>query len=166
MPILRCRISRPTTRPDEVSMSLVIYFFGSGFAFFGGVALVLFGIAASWWRPRLTVLPALIGLILIALSAAPLPYWFYAIAGAATFLWLLAEALHRKVSGASLKIARAVVAGWWLAGVAAELPYQIAPDFDASGQPALWIIGDSVTAGVGDQRTKTWPGILARAHGI
>ena len=47
-----------------------------------------------------------------------------------------------------------------------ELPYYITPTVPVADKPVLWIIGDSVTAGVGDAKTETWPRILARKHDI
>jgi len=147
-------------------MSWVIYFFGSGLAFFVGVALVLLGVAATWWRPRLSPLLTVFGLILITLSAEPLPYWFYAAAALATVAWLVAERWHRQLARRSLALARAGMAALWLIAAGVEMPYQFAPRLDFAGRPALWIVGDSVTAGLGDQKTRTWPGILADEHGI
>jgi acyl-CoA thioesterase I len=147
-------------------MSWVIYFFGSGLAFFVGVALVLLGVAATWWRPRLSPLLTVLGLILITVSAEPLPYWFYAAAGLATVAWLVAERWHRQLARRSLALARAGIAALWLISAGVEMQYQFAPRLDFSGRPALWIVGDSVTAGLGDPKTRTWPGILAGEHGI
>jgi hypothetical protein len=62
-------------------MSSVVYLFGSGIAFFAGAAIVLSAIAISFVpvrfsRPAARIC-AWVGFVLIALSAAPLPYWWY-----------------------------------------------------------------------------------------
>ena len=67
-------------------MNWIIYFFGSGAAFFAGVVLILvaaavLGIFQRKWSTRTAILMAFIGLVLILLSATPLPYWFYFVAG-------------------------------------------------------------------------------------
>jgi acyl-CoA thioesterase-1 len=147
-------------------MSLLIFVFGSGLAFFGGVALLLIGVGLAFWRPRFCAVFVLLGLIVIALAAAPLPYWFYASAGLATVGWLLAERFQKRLSHATLNWARAAIAVLWLGGAAGELRYQGVPVLESSGRPALWIVADSVTAGVDDGKTATWPGILARDHHI
>jgi acyl-CoA thioesterase-1 len=147
-------------------MSLVIYFFGSGLAFFAGVALVLIGVATTLWRPGLRVLPSILGLVLLALSAAPLSWWFWLAAGTATVTWLVAEDFQRKISRRWLIVARTGIATLWLSAAAVEMPYQVVPAVDISGRPSLWVMGDSVTAGMGNLKTATWPGILSRAHGI
>jgi acyl-CoA thioesterase I len=152
-------------------MSLVIYFFGSGLAFFVGVGLVLLAVLLATLRrwpalQRLSRLLAIIGVIFVAFSAAALPYWFYATAAVATFVWLVLERRWNHTSRFRLAVVRLMVALVWLAGGLIEGQYQIPPTIAAQGLPALWIIGDSLTAGEGNPKTETWPRILARTHGI
>jgi len=47
----------------------------------------------------------------------------------------------------------------WLGIIALELPHQFAPRLPPLGRPPLWIIGDSVTAGMGSNE-KIWPDLL------
>jgi acyl-CoA thioesterase-1 len=47
-----------------------------------------------------------------------------------------------------------------------ELPYHLAPSLAAAGRPELFVIGDSVTAGLGDRKEVTWPALLAHDHGL
>ena len=61
---------------------------------------------------------------------------------------------------------RLAVATLWLAAELVELPYQFSPRVPPLGHPALGIIGDSLTAGMGEQNVVTWPGILADRHGV
>jgi acyl-CoA thioesterase-1 len=152
-------------------MTAVIFFFGSGLAFFAGAALVLIAVlmaALKGWRvlPRLAPLTAILGMILVACSAAPLPNAFYLVVAIATLGWLAAEHFRKKIAARRLALLRVAVALLWLAGVAIELPYHFVPAVAAMGGPEVWIVGDSVTAGVGDHKTETWPRILARKHGV
>ena len=148
-------------------MDWVLYLFGSGAMFFIGVAMLLFGAAidattAASWRRRAAKLLAFVGLLLIALSATPLPYWLYAVCGIATLLWLSATwigPLRLRRNGL-----RALVAAGWLASLAIELPHHLAPTFDSARIPILHVIGDSVTAGMSDADKETWPRLLARDH--
>jgi acyl-CoA thioesterase-1 len=48
----------------------------------------------------------------------------------------------------------------WLGIIALELPHQFAPRLPPLGNPRLWIIGDSVTAGAGAQEKHLWPDLL------
>jgi acyl-CoA thioesterase-1 len=42
----------------------------------------------------------------------------------------------------------------------------MSPSLPQLGRPILGIIGDSVTAGMGQQKVITWPGILADRYGV
>jgi acyl-CoA thioesterase-1 len=149
-------------------MSFIIYFFGSGAAFFLGATLVLGSVAlASRRRWGILVrLLSLLGLILVAVSAIPLPYTFYAIASAATVAWLVMEHLHAMRPRRQIAAFRLLIALLWLGGVLVELPYHFTPSIEVQGRPPLWIIGDSVTAGTGNPKVETWPRILARTRGV
>lgn len=152
-------------------MNGLIYFFGSGAAFFGGVALVLAGVAlvtfgSRKWSPAVATLIALVGLILIALSATPLPYWYYAVAALVSLTWLIAERSQRQAFQHSRTWLRASVLALWLAGSLAEGPYQFGPTLGAIGHPKLYVFGDSISAGMGEGGTKTWPHLLAQSRSI
>lgn len=152
-------------------MSWVIFFFGSGLAFFAGIALVLGALAAfsltkKRWLHSLALLGALTGLILIALSATPLPYAYYSLAGVVTLTWLVLEELKPDRAPRARTWLRRMVAVVWLAGVAVELPHQLSPVLETNGGERLFIIGDSVAAGLGTRNEETWPLILAKKYGI
>src|ERR1700676_2613725 len=107
-------------------MSWVIYFFGSGAAFFAGVGCVVTGLAlVSYfrreWSARASTLLTLIGLILIGLSATPFPYWFYALAAVVTLTWMVAERLRKKVESSRRIWLRILVVVVWTAAIFAEL---------------------------------------------
>ena len=152
-------------------MNWVIYFFGSGAAFYSGIILIIaaavsLSVYHRKWFAQVATLLALLGLILIALSATPLPYWFYAGAAVTSFIWLWAERsanLRLQSRQAPLRILVVLI---WLAGTLAEIPYNFMPTFSAKGRPRLYIFADSVTAGMGENATTTWPAIMARSQGI
>lgn len=149
-------------------MSWIISFFGSGNAFFTGVALVLLGMlvfAASRnrWLAILATLTSVTGLLLIAVSATPLPLWLYAVAAAVSLAWLVAE----RISAASRAriVLRALVALSWLVAVAMEIPYHLPKPLVLTGRPKFAVLGDSVTAGMGREKT-TWPKLLAETYDV
>jgi acyl-CoA thioesterase-1 len=151
-------------------MTWVIYLFGSGAAFFLGIGLILAGLGFfAYFQGGLgrafASLLAVVGMLLVALSSTPLPYWFYAIAGMATVVWLFAE---RRTQGwllARRNWLRAVVVALSSAAVALELPYHFSSMIVAEGHPTFYIIGDSVSAGMGGEK-ETWPRILARTRPV
>ena len=57
-----------------------------------------------------------------------------------------------------------VLAIWWF-GVALELPYHKTPFLTGLGNPTVYVIGDSLSAGMGAEG-DTWPRILGRRHGL
>ncbi|MBI2808319.1 MAG: lysophospholipase [Planctomycetes bacterium] len=149
-------------------LDLVIYFFGSGLAFFVGAGFVLVGVGispvAAGRALQLTRnLFVLIGVLLVVISAAPLEWWLYAVLAIASCAWLPMEWL---AEGRKVLVGRIVVAAAWLLAPVLELPYHFVPTLPAPGNPTLFVIGDSISAGMSDVDKHTWPGIFARAHGI
>ncbi|QDU54410.1 SGNH/GDSL hydrolase family protein [Aeoliella mucimassa] len=145
-------------------MNPLVYHIASGHAFFSGVALLLLAVGTSGAkRPRVrrvTVLCGVLGLMAIAISSTPLPYWFYAIAGLITMGWMASR--WKPTWQRPIRWAMAIV---WLVAIAIELPYHLTPTLHPVGSRAIAIIGDSVTAGVGsDETAETWPAVLAREH--
>jgi acyl-CoA thioesterase I len=108
---------------------------------------------------------AVFGLILIAFSATPLPYWLYAAAGVATVPWLAADRARPGRLADRRRPLRWAVAGIWLAAAAVESPYHLTPTVSVLGNPRLYVVGDSIAAGAGD-REETWPRILARSRPV
>lgn len=151
-------------------MNWLIFLFGSGVVFFLGIGLILSGVAACVTSrrdvvARLATLAGMFGLILIALSATPLTYWLYALAGTATFGWLATERAKRDWLRRQRVWLRCATAVAWTAAVAVELPYHQMPTVPTVNARTLAVIGDSVSAGLKDNE-ETWPCMLAQTHGI
>jgi acyl-CoA thioesterase-1 len=149
-------------------MNWVIYFFGSGTAFFAGIGLVLISIAVfsrtSRIRPKVVAtLIAVLGLILVTLSSTPLPYYLYALAGGVTLPWIVAER-NASLSGWRRWL-RWGVGSVWIAMAAVEIPHLVTPTVAMTGRPRLYVLGDSITAGL-NEGEDTWPRILARTKSI
>ena len=138
-------------------MSWLIYLFGSGLAFFAGAVLVLLAVVllprVNGWRASAASILAFLGLAVVGLSAAPLSYWFYVVAAAVTLTWLVRER-GKKTPPKSLRWATVAI---WLGGVMLELPHLFSPRLEPASNPHLYIIGDSVTAGVGSNDGPQWP---------
>ncbi|MEX2174730.1 MAG: GDSL-type esterase/lipase family protein [Pirellulaceae bacterium] len=149
-------------------MNPLIYTFGSGLAFFVGVAVVLisvllFRLGASRLAASLVSILALLGLAISGLSAAPLSYWYYGVAGLVTLAWLASERRRSRDAAPKPEQAHALryaVVAIWLGGAALELPHHFAPRLAPLGNPPLYIIGDSLTAGAGMNERQTWPDLL------
>ncbi len=147
-------------------MNCLVYHIASGQSFFTGVVLVIIAAVASTRSnpiaKRVVVLTFLLGAIAIAISSTAIPYWYYAVAVCGTAAWA--------ISGWVKKWRRwtpfAVIAAWGLAA-AIEAPYHIAPTVRPAPSRALTVVGDSITAGLGDDdKSERWPEILAREHNL
>jgi acyl-CoA thioesterase I len=150
--------------------SALVYHVASGQAFFSGIALISLAVFLAFrvsgrWSSLLRTVSACLGLILIAASATPLPDWFYVIAGLVSVAWIGFEGTTReRLRSTRLRLRLAVLAAWWL-GVAFELPYHFSPWLPTLGNPLVYVVGDSISAGMNGE-AETWPKLLARRHGI
>jgi len=154
-----------------VLTSGILFHLASGQAFFSGAACLLVAIAAPPQvrkRPGRVTRNILVGLgsVLIALSATPLPLLLYALLGVAMVAWSVCEARRSSIPVILVAISRAAAASACVAAVLVELPHHRNPRLPPLGRPVLGVVGDSVSAGLGESRGKTWPSLLARRHRV
>jgi acyl-CoA thioesterase-1 len=154
-----------------VVTNAVMYHFGSGMAFFTGAALVLVAlgllrIRSHRWLVRSREVAAGIGLVLVTLSACPMPLVAYAILGTLTLLAMAAAHRRQRTPGTVPKALQLTAALAWGAAIGAELPHQWVPQLRPIPHPVLGIIGDSLTAGLGESEAITWPNLLRQKHGL
>jgi acyl-CoA thioesterase I len=147
-------------------MNFLVYHIASGQSFFTGVALVIFAaIASTRSKPiakRLAVFAFLLGAIAIAISSTAIPYWYYAVAVGVTVAWAVAGWLNKWRRSTSF----ALIAAWAVAALV-EAPYHIAPTLKSAPSQTVTVIGDSITAGLGDgDKSERWPQVLAREHDL
>lgn len=145
-------------------MNWLVYHIAGGHSFFTGITLlVIAALASTSSRPllnRITALAFLVGVIAIVVSSTAIPYWIYAVAVVVTLAW--AASRYRKPWRRWAAYATVAV---WLVAALLEIPYHITPSLNRAGSRSITIVGDSVTAGIGDSETsETWPAILAREH--
>ena len=146
-------------------MNPVVYHIASGQAFFTGCTLILLAVLLSLSQSKLARrgmgLAFLLGVIAVVVSSTPLPWWLYGVLGIVTLIWLLVQ--FRKPKQRRLSYVVIVV---WLAAVGWELPFHLLPHVGPVEDPSLTVIGDSVTAGLGDPQTTIWPVLLNHEHGL
>ena len=148
-----------------------IYHFASGQALFSGVGLNLLAIALTTLfqsRPARMGrnVAAIIGGILVALSAVPLPFWLLGIFFVAVAGWLIVEGLSQRVPRPHHTAARTFVALVCVVMLGLEIPWQLRPAIAVNGRPRLVVLGDSITAGMGGAQIVNWPNLLAKDHGL
>jgi acyl-CoA thioesterase-1 len=152
-------------------MNWLIHVFASGDAFFVGIAFVLatvivFTFVQRSWVKIVGTLAVIVGLLLIVFSATPLPYSVYAVAGGATLLWLVEERSHRPVNVSRRKWIRGVVFVCWAITAGLEIPYHVVPRVESPRAAKICIVGDSLSAGLGQRGEYTWPRIIASETAI
>ncbi len=144
-------------------MNWLVYHIVSGQAFFTGTVLLVFAALASTRRRpflnRLVVISFLIGAIAIFVSSTPIASWFAVVAGAFILAWIASRYYMQLRPWAAYGLA-----GWVLLGGILEIPYHHTPTLHQVLGRQIAVIGDSVTAGMSDDESGTWPVILAREH--
>ena len=146
-------------------MRYLLYHFISGEAFFSGVALLVLAVGASAlqsWKPaRFAMrLLAAVGLIFIVLSATPFPLWVYCCWFGLVVGWLVLEEVFAKQRRWAFTACRIAVVLACLAAAIGELPYHMFPSVPPRGSRTIYVIGDSISAGIGQEGGNTWPNLL------
>ncbi|QDV35647.1 Esterase TesA precursor [Tautonia plasticadhaerens] len=149
----------------------LVYHVASGHAFFTGAACLIVAACLSTYTRRRGVRTArnvlvLIGGSAVIVTATPLPPWAYFLLAAVTLAWFVGEAFRKRLPDRWAFRLRMAVALAWSAAVLAEVPYHLMPRVPPLGDPALGVIDDSVTAGIGGYEAVTWTALLADRHGI
>lgn len=136
---------------------MALYLLLSGDALYIGLCVVVAGIVASRWRFVLGGGLVWAGFVLALVSAVPLHPAAYAslfILGAA---WQVSRTRNHKVNqrtDAVLMVAVAVVFGW-------AFTHRGASRLTLPRDRAVFIIGDSLSAGLGTSKQGAWPQLLA-----
>ncbi len=107
----------------------------------------------------LKTIALLAGLILIAVSMTPIPYWWYAMLGVAAVYWMW---IFRRKKSLPDRESMAVRGIWVcvLSALVLELPYALLPRLASPQTRELVILADSLTAGL-EEKDVTWPERLA-----
>jgi len=142
----------------------------SGQVLFVGMALCLLGgcLRTFCTKTRIYTLArvtALIGVLLVVLSAAPFPIWQYAL-----FLAFLALVVFRPVKRlwqrtGFVAVLLALLTAQGLAMVWAEVRCSLPPKIPLPEGIMLYVVGDSISMGA-DPPGKNWPDLLGEMTGL
>lgn len=148
----------------------IALFFADGRAYFLGIALVIIGLlvlaAGKKRKPsrRIRIVLAarvllIMGVLFILLSATPAPIWFYGLWFITIVAWLIhqSEPMLKREVGIALRIGSLL---FCLAAAGMEIPHRLLPKLEPQGQEKVYVIGDSLSAGMGTEE-MTWPKLLA-----
>jgi acyl-CoA thioesterase-1 len=150
--------------------SWAIYHIASGQAFFSGTTLILLAALSAFltrgrWQAICRAILTCAGLVLIAVSSTPLPIWLYGVAGVVTLGWIAVQSSSKTMIWRSARLMASAVLAVWFAAIGFELPFHLMPVLPAIGNSPLFLIGDSLSAGIGGN-IETWPKLFARRYHI
>lgn len=146
-------------------MHPIVFHIASGQAFFTGVVLLALAAAfsnlAKSWVRRAVPLVAVIGVLAVVLSSTPILVWSYCLAAVALAFWVGTawQPRIRKRASIGVIVSLAIL-------LLLELPWHVTPRLDPAYGRSLTVIGDSVTAGMGENEARTWPELYAAAHEV
>jgi acyl-CoA thioesterase I len=151
-------------------MGPLLTFFASGTAFLIGAviltaAVMLRARIARRWAAALSAGLSLVGAGSVGLSATPLPTWLYTVWGVALVAWLFAPARRKRRRALVIRTEAALLVVT-VSVVAFEMPFDVRPRIPPGPYPRLYVIGDSITAGIGREGGRTWPAILRSEHPV
>jgi acyl-CoA thioesterase I len=137
----------------------------SGEAFFSGIFLLIIAVALSFSsikfiRLYLAGLTCAIGAVNIVVSATPLPLWIYIVLGILIIAQLICGDREKIKMKYKLSIGILLILASLLAA-AVELPFWISPSPMKLKSKNIFVLGDSLSAGVGFKGEKTWSEIVA-----
>jgi acyl-CoA thioesterase-1 len=147
-------------------MNPLILQFANGNIFFVGLGMVVGSLAlclrsnGRFVKSIVTII-WLLGILFVILSATPLPLWLY-IAWLAFCITGFAVLSALTKHGAPLGLRRSLAAVGILPSLllmSAELPYHLASSVAVSPAQPVFVIGDSISAGI-DSTERPWPEVL------
>lgn len=141
---------------------------GDAFLMAGGLILILLPmltwVRSGWvrWGMRAGIV---FGAIMVSLSSIPMPRWAYF--GWMAVLFAALFVLPRKRGGVGVAIGMLVLAELvGLALVGSEILHRRWDGVAPLSAARVYVIGDSLSAGTGQEAGQTWPRILAEARQI
>ena len=152
-------------------MSPLIYQIAGGtYVVPAAVVLAAMISASAVVRRRWVVLPGLAAAVLavsaVVVSAPALSWWLAVAWGATTLTWLCTGWSARRPRPWWRSAARLAALACTVAAGGVEVGYERVPILSPGHAAVLYVIGDSVTAGLGRAGETTWPSVLRTAHNI
>ncbi len=140
----------------NISFDSILWFCACGKSFFFGLLLLVIAMiipSKKIWMKYLSYLLRTLGLLFVVLSSTPLHPLFYVLG----LILLL---------GSSFKSKRQVYFKMLFMFFAflltfIEIPFHILPDVSTSDADRIYVVGDSISSGMGNKDEKTWPVLLS-----
>jgi len=151
-------------------ISWFVWFCAAGKSFFPGIGLLILAAAMPLSKKVIWVIITryifvLLGIALVILSATPLNGWIYVI-WAASFLAFLFVIILRPHSVFLSKLCKTAFLCICVIALLAEWPFHLNQKIPQNSFEKLYVIGDSVSAGIGGKNEHSWPKIFGEQHGV
>jgi len=149
-------------------MPWYVYFIAGGSTFLPGAGLIALAVTCrSFFRRRwvevLSIAMAVVGIVLVVISAEALPRWLYLLWIVLNLAWFLRDAFKNRRFRRAIDIGILAVTFFC---VAIAISYRMRPSLPTAAFAQLYVIGDSISAGIGDEHGTTWPGIMQADHQV
>lgn len=147
----------------------LLWFCAAGYSFYCGVALLLFSISllAVKKQPRLFIRAAVVtAVIFIFLSAVALPLSLCIVWIVLSYVWFIFFNLGRYLKPFLFKTLSYMTIMVTLLVLILEISFWLKPRFVVQEHERLYIVGDSVSAGIGGKNEQTWPKLIGSKYGI
>jgi acyl-CoA thioesterase-1 len=146
-----------------------IWFCAAGKAFFLGIGLLILATVIPLskrviWVNLLRYAFIMLGVALVILSATPLNEWIYAV-WTVSFLAFLFVVVRPPRGVKRTYLPRIVFVFVCVVALVVELPFHFSPKISRESYGKLYVIGDSVSAGIGGKGERTWPVIFSEKYG-
>lgn len=147
-----------------------VWFCAAGTAFFPGVGLLIFAAIIPlskkiMWVNLIRYPFIVFGILLVFLSATPISELIYTI-WAISFLIFLFVIVRPPQVAKRAYLPRIVFVFICVAALVIELPFHFGQKIPQGNLKKLYVIGDSVSAGMGGKGEKTWPMIFGEKYGV
>jgi lysophospholipase L1-like esterase len=152
-------------------LNALLYLVISGQAFFWGTGLMGLGLAVEGGLARrrdrlgqrVAGVALLVGAFFVALSSTPLPVWFYGLGVLDLCVYLVWLPRPPDEGRRATRLALAMIV---LAGVMAEGPHHVRGPLQGRPQRAVYVLGDSISAGIEQPGVVPYPQLLQKQHGM
>jgi lysophospholipase L1-like esterase len=147
-----------------------IWFCAAGYSYFGGIGLIILATFLLIFNRNLysrlsSLIFLILAIFLIFLSATPLPWWFYTVWAVSTLAYFIISIFQLKPILYLRMILRIIALVLSVTALLIELPFILKPSFPSQKFNVLYVIGDSVSAGIGGLKEQTWPKIFEKSSG-
>lgn len=147
------------------------WFFSTGTGFLLGAGLIIAAVLVSFLNRSLLkkivmYLLFFTGVALVLASGTPIFAWLGWLWLIALLVWLSASTFGKKASSKFNIIVGLLAIILSCTTLAGEYLFYKMPQLPEGGYEKLYIIGDSITTGIGGPNEKTYPKLLREKHGI